>query len=343
MRKLKLLMDQRNYMCIGNTHIFINFNHSNFEHLDTINPKSIGIVHVFVTAHAAINMELKLLVEKYNKAKFIDGHRYKTKVIIHLPYQVRELTYLARKILGFDEYGYKLLVERKGPKFILNPHPDYFNYEHNRLEISYNDKSLSINITYTNESDGYIDILGKGSHPVIIKFPEYPYNINDKENDPGIFETGEMRINPEMFKDKLIEGFKKNCPEGILKSFKTDDDIWDYIMEQGSWSQKDAPDSDKKKNIRGLTANALHFDDHWDKENKSGPKVAIIGSGQPPMTKQLAELIRDGKVVVVDEMSALPSIGDIKIPEPIQFPEMEFNGMPRNRAERRMAQRKGGK
>lgn len=35
-------------------------------------------------------------------------------------------------------------------------------------------------------------------------------------------------------KVEKIEKFKKETPPGILKQFKNDDDIWDFIMEQES-------------------------------------------------------------------------------------------------------------
>ena len=48
-----------------------------------------------------------------------------------------------------------------------------------------------------------------------------------------------MAIRPELFKDQIIENFKKATPELILKSFKDDNDIWDYINKNGEWSVKE--------------------------------------------------------------------------------------------------------
>ena len=322
MRRLKIFMDQKNYMCIGNMHIFINFNHDNFEYITSINPRSVQTIHVFITTHAAINNDLKMLIGKYKKF-VVDGQEYRSKIVIHLPRRIKELKTLIEKFLG-PEYvvdnGYILIAERKGPRFMLDSYPDCFEYIDNWLNIIYDKSSIKITMTREPGHPKKHVLYGRGGYPISIKFPEYPYNVIDKDNDPGIFETAEMRLEPEMFKDKLIAGFKENCPEGILKSFKTDEDIWDYIMEQGTWSQKDTPDTN---------------------ENKSDAKVAIIACGQPSMARQLSELIRDGKVIIADEMPAYPPIPKIELPKPIQFPEHEFD-VPINRAERRAA-KKGGR
>ena len=241
MRRLKIFMDQKNYMCIGNTHIFFNFNHTNLEYITSINPRSMQTIHIFITTHAAVNNDLKILIDKF-KSFIVDDQQHWSKIVIHLPRRIKELKTLIEKFLG-PEYvinnGYMLITERKGPRFMLDSYPDCFQYIDNWLNIIYDKSSIKISLTRESAHPNKHVLHGRGGYPISIKFPEYPYNVIDKENDPGIFESPEMRLDPEMFKDKLIDGFKKNCPEGILKSFKSDEDIWEYIMEQGTWSQKD--------------------------------------------------------------------------------------------------------
>lgn len=38
-----------------------------------------------------------------------------------------------------------------------------------------------------------------------------------------------------MNREEKIKEFKKTTPAGILKQFKSDDDIWDYLNNQGEW------------------------------------------------------------------------------------------------------------
>ena len=38
-----------------------------------------------------------------------------------------------------------------------------------------------------------------------------------------------------MDRKEKIKEFKESTPAGILKQFKSDDDIWDYLNNQGEW------------------------------------------------------------------------------------------------------------
>ena len=38
-----------------------------------------------------------------------------------------------------------------------------------------------------------------------------------------------------MDREEKIKEFKESTPAGILKQFKSDDDIWDYLNNQGEW------------------------------------------------------------------------------------------------------------
>ncbi len=38
-----------------------------------------------------------------------------------------------------------------------------------------------------------------------------------------------------MSREEKIKEFKATTPAGILKQFKSDDDIWDYLNNQGEW------------------------------------------------------------------------------------------------------------
>ena len=44
-----------------------------------------------------------------------------------------------------------------------------------------------------------------------------------------------------VFKHKMIESFKRDCPD-IAKEFNSDDDIWNYIMSNSEMSIKEVED-----------------------------------------------------------------------------------------------------
>jgi len=159
-----------------------------------------------------------------------------------------------------------------------------------------------------------------------------------EEEDNGIFGTEEMKLNPEMFKDKLIEGFKKECPERILITFKSDDDIWDYIMQQGNWEpDKEVVQANNRSRSRGIMV------------------VGSGGTGVSSLAKLLAESgmpgvqvihagdnLRDAieatgeKIIMVDSFARL--IPDLPTLPPRPMIE-EYDGRPRNREERRRGRR----
>lgn len=350
MRKLTLLMDQKNYMCIGNTHIFINFNHENFEYLTSINPRSVQKIHVFVTTHAAINNDLKWMIEKFRKV-IIDGRECHAKIIIHLPYQVRELDLLLVKLLGFGtskETGYKLITEKASQRFMMDSSPDCYHYIDNCLNIIYGKTSLQISITREDFRRKERTRCTNDVFPTIIKFPEYKYNAIGKESDPGIFETADMRLNPEMFKDKLIETFKKQCPNGILKSFKDDEDIWNYVMEQGMWKVKEDIDPSPFKNP--AIGEPIFENSNISFKGPNNPKILITGMQSNKMSAVLSELANNnnGKIPDVIAVESLSGIGQVPSAELLKdayenilpVPEDAYE-KPRNRAERRAA-KKGG-
>lgn len=328
MKTLKLDMAYKNYMCIGSTHIFINFNNTDLEHLNSMNPKSIHKIHVFITNHAAIGVSLKFMVDKYGKLK-IDGVRYPVKIVIHLPVKLKELAPLIGKVLGSNNvFAYKHLVERKGPRFIITNE----NYKYSLL-ITYGEKGIKVTTT------------GSGmSCPISIKFPEYEYDLIDEENDPGIFETGDMRLHPSDFKDKLIDGFKKSCPENILKTFKTDTDIWDYIMQQGSWGlEKDMQPVGLSKTSTSLglikdRSSIMVVDGNAGTGVSSLAKILAESGMKGIQVVQAGDKILDSnnKFVMCDSFSQFAPDLPVIPPKPMME---EFDSRPRNREERRRGRR----
>ena len=115
MRRLKIFMDQKNYMCIGNTHIFFNFNHTNLEYITSINPRSMQTIHIFITTHAAVNNDLKILIDKF-KSFIVDDQQYWSKIVIHLPRRVKEL----KTLIETKDYSDVYIVIDKSNDLINN-------------------------------------------------------------------------------------------------------------------------------------------------------------------------------------------------------------------------------
>jgi hypothetical protein len=240
MRKLKLFLEHRNYMCIHKTHIFINFNNSNLDYLNTLHPNSVQKIHVFITNHAAINESLRFLIKRFGRYRnprkgYETTNKRMTKIILHFPKQLRGLLSLSKEFLGTDG-DWIGMVNKTGYVYFNLDTPN--SRKRYNLQILYNENNLSIDI------EGYRSHLpfglegAKAYLPVEINFIDYPYELIEKENDT-IFQTAEMRLDPEKFKDILIEKFKSKCPPKILKTLGSDNDIWNYIMQQGEWSIKE--------------------------------------------------------------------------------------------------------
>ncbi len=220
MRRIKIIMDQKNYFSIASRHIFINFTKANLDFIKTLSPKSLKKIHIFITNHASINHHL---LELINMHGMVRGCKDKSnqrnpfsRIIVHLSKGVSDLIPLFKDFL-------KNFLDRV----------TYFVDEKN---VKFSDSKSSVIIEYRMNT---LRVLFKGND-VALKFPEYPYNATPiDEREEGIFKTAEERLNPLLFKDKLIAAFKNKAPAGILKSFKSDNDIWDFIMKQGEWSIKE--------------------------------------------------------------------------------------------------------
>ena len=223
MRNIKLNMTQGNYIGIDHTHIFMNFTKENFDFLGTLPEGSKRKIHVFITSPTSITDSLKMLVNRYGKHP---TEKRISIVVIHVPTYIKETVEFIQKLLKSYENAYQLYVEGRWKSFL--------SFGSNNLKSGYNyiayfkyfKDHLSVKIHRDNDSNR-----------VLIKFPEYYYNEVTK--DSGIFSNIEEKLNPIAFKDKLIKAFKRECPEQILKSFKSDDDIFNYIVSEGEWDFKD--------------------------------------------------------------------------------------------------------
>ena len=216
MTRVKIFMNQENYINIGNTHIFINWSVPNASHLDNLNPSSIHKVHVFLTdGESIVGGAANYLVQSQPQAK----------IIFHVPKQVKELKKLLAKYIEGDNY--RCIVESKPVIFSKSVYARRLFYRvWYRVSINYNEDHISIDIGKK--------IYPKAINSPMIIFPKFYYGFNPV----GIFETQSQVDNPLDFSEDLVEAFKQQCPEGILSSFKNDEDILEYIIQQGKWEVK---------------------------------------------------------------------------------------------------------
>ena len=211
MQRIKFLTQYDNYIAIAQTHIFFNFNKRNLDYLLTLKPHAIKKIHIYISDHYSVNENLKNMIHILSTRE-----NQKIKIIIHIYKMIKEIKpFLVKYLDGLK--GYQVIIERRK----LNYFVAHGSSGSDHLCISFNDKAFTVNISTAQSSS------------IKIIFP--PYSFNDTDKDKGIFETLAERLNPEQFKEKLIASFRKNCPEKILKSFKGDEDIWNYIMKQGEW------------------------------------------------------------------------------------------------------------
>lgn len=197
----------RNYIQDGNINIL--FNITTIEELSLRCPMSNPswlenqIFHLFITDKDLITNDLRNLVSEISISR---------KVIVHIPKQIEDIKILIDEIL--DGLKCLILVEKKNVVFSYYDVNSKSKYD---LIIKYEDYNID----------------------VLFKFKDFKYeNYFTHKNFRGIT-NNVMKERPKIFKDKIIENFKYVTPEEILKSFKDDEDIWDYIMNQGEWKVKE--------------------------------------------------------------------------------------------------------
>lgn len=225
MRSIKFDILHKNYISVGNTHIFVNFTRYNLEMMNQSHPDNYKKIHVFITNHASINESLKNLVTRYGLDKDIKGKTCKSKVIIHFPHRVTDLRNLLVKFFKSHNInsGYKICFDKYPIRFSPGEGAGPTTY----LIFEFPRNFMRVRIQY---GDG-----GRLNLPKIV-FPNYPYNVEDApEEERGIFENMDMRMDPVKFKEDLVKSFKEKTPSGILKAFKNDDEIFEFIVQEGEW------------------------------------------------------------------------------------------------------------
>lgn len=230
-----------NYLRVKNNHIIINPDFS------SINKLYLNLVILDNTI--VENQRIHLFISKYSKEinkciiYILKHFAFSCKITIHIPKNVKDLKVVIEECLkefktthGIEYLNCKVFIESKGPSFkIHNKFCGCFNDGLNdEVDIIYGKKGIHINYSLLDA-----------------EYSNYFYKGIRGCNKPGAIRTKPQKEYPELFKDLIIKQFKESTPEGILKSFKSDDDIWDYILGNGEWKVVGIDDGSKTKDNGG--------------------------------------------------------------------------------------------
>lgn len=213
------------YYKAGSTHIFFDPREINLpsvpELLDSIAKKPNQKVHIFISGSKGdVIPNLPAFI-----AFLMRYPETPTTIVVHVPKKVPFLYEMTDLVLkGIEpKLKYKLIRESRFVSF--RTHWPVF------LDVTFMDDEIVTNINLR----------------------RYEYPKTTKVNKDGKFASGPlcdptMRDNIQMFKPQIVDGFKRSAPDGILKAFNNDEEIWDYIIQNGEWKLSEADDgSDDKK------------------------------------------------------------------------------------------------
>lgn len=231
-----------NYLRIRNNHILIN---------PDMNAVFIKLYKNIIISDNTIleNQKIHLFICKYD-SKVNESIIYilkhfsaGCKIVIHIPKLTKDLKITLEndieEFVRINKIEYpvcKIITERSGPSFKV----------HGKNWSFVNDSITDIvNIVYSNKG---IHI----SYSIFdVKYSNYTYHELRISKKPGAVRTKPQRDNPELFKDLIIKQFKEATPDGILKAFKNDNEIWDYILGNGEWKVLGVDNGSKTKDNGG--------------------------------------------------------------------------------------------
>lgn len=214
-----------NFIRMGKNQIFIGYDERGWfgssALIHKMNTRIDAKFHFFLGSSADISTKL------VDDIKYIlQNFRKKTLVIIHVPHELRHLIWEFDQVSDIKDDRIKIFAERTFPVFV---HP----------------------------TGGTLYIVYRGE--TIRAMCDLCYEITDSVELDSPIQNSEQRANLDEHKEEIIGRFKSITPLGTLKSFKDEDDIWDYIKMENDW----APER-KKVNINakdlGLNQNATQKD-----------------------------------------------------------------------------------
>lgn len=195
---------------LNNNFIFLNVGPKEVRLFNSVSLKREVRVHVFVTSNDDIrsgNLDDLIMIFRDNNS------HPRSKFVIHVPWDVRSIMpKLYKEHECTQTKPFKVVMERNGLFFRI-PNTDCI------LKIDYVDNKI------------------------VTSIPIYDKEIIEKRDPHNVSE--DIKKHKEEYKEFYLEFFKATTPLGILKTFKDEDDIWDYIMMQNGW----APTKEEMNNI----------------------------------------------------------------------------------------------
>ena len=202
--KFPKLLHRGNYFKVRNTHVFIGFmNIPDLSILDTINTSIKTKIHFFLCDENDLSDYFFIALEKL----LLDKSK-QCKVIIHIPDEIKELKFLYDQKIGEMASKGIFICESKPVSFKFG---DYESMDTNILDVIY--------------EDGYINVRAN----------IFKQKCLSKERSV-VIQNVVQKYNPEEFKEEIIGRFKATTPLGILKSFKSEEDIWNFITMDKDWA-----------------------------------------------------------------------------------------------------------
>lgn len=201
-------------------------------------------IHIFYSDITAVE-ELPKLLEHISKilgerSNYITPYyaaRSPLKIFIHVSHYQKDLWKLINKYVVEDHdmwhlYVCTVITERVGPTFRVPGRRKPEEYPdgdiRNELRIMYGYNSIGVYATSTT------------LYPLLRKDANYlSVSQLDDPSSSAPIDTLAKRIHPELFKDDILAAFKESAPKGILSTFKSDDEIWDFITLNGEWGVKE--------------------------------------------------------------------------------------------------------
>lgn len=191
------------YIRVKNKHLFFGFDKYESKLLSKalVDPKGTCAIHIFIARLSDINPWLNNSV-----LWLLDEIDDMSKVVIHVPKKLKDL----RKILDktfekVTDIRFHIISEKVLPSFAIN---DRFD-----LDVVYDGMYINSIVTVT-------------AVPTMEVHEDRAIQNEAQAAEPGLF------------KSRIIRNFKAITPLSILKSFKNEDDIWDYIIQQGEWKKE---------------------------------------------------------------------------------------------------------
>jgi len=233
------------WVCIG----WRDYDHEIF---DRIPVESNINVHIVMTGKECLVGDMLDVIEKIlEDAKF-------TKITIHTPYELHDIWNFLNNKNEITLMRWTKLIGDKNSG--VRPELKRISFEYNRGDLVFGTtkhppkhKTHSLDLRKVNYKLRVHYEGGKISCTTLL----YEDKTNIPTSSKGAIQTRAQQIDPEAHKEEIIANFKSVTRLGILKTFRDENDIWNYIMKQGPWANKEKSDTEKKSMSNMINEKAM--------------------------------------------------------------------------------------